>query len=74
VGHEKWRRQKGRFSDISKMNIKDQYKKLINQNIKWFLSLTSVAAKLSEGLEPSCLPKFTPVMSSFTAIIASALS
>jgi len=34
-------------------------KTLINQNIEGFISLTILAAKSSEGLEPSCLAKFS---------------
>ena len=37
------------------------YTKTLTKILRRLISLMSLAAKLLEGLEPSCLPKFTPV-------------
>jgi len=53
--------KKAEYSDTCELNLRDNRKKtLIDQNIEGgVLSLSSLAAKLMEGLKPRCLPMFT---------------
>jgi len=67
VEHEDCRVRKGliflKYVNVNGPEISGINRKtLTDQTIEGLISLTSLAAKLLEGLEHSCLPKFTPMV------------